>query len=148
LINYGYVAFLIIFDKSGTGTQVTSDSFDHRHARCIPELVEKVVTAVERKTTIFMRQFLLVISTSRGKPLCRLSGDRLDEMKTNNLKTLETLGKLQWYTITDGSRRWMIRPVFRWTNNVTVQVMYTVHLGPHMYFELKERYAQPNFELF
>jgi hypothetical protein len=28
--------------------QVASDSFDHKRAGCIPELVEKVVTAVER----------------------------------------------------------------------------------------------------
>jgi hypothetical protein len=43
----------------------------------------------------------------------------------------------------------MIWHVFHGTNYITVQVMYAVvHFGPYTYFELKERYAQPHFELF
>jgi hypothetical protein len=76
--------------------QVSSDSFDHRRAGCIPELVEKVVTAVERPNEYTIcENFYLLFLPAGGKPLCRLSGDRLHEMKTNDLKTLETLEKLQ-----------------------------------------------------
>jgi hypothetical protein len=74
--------------------QIAPDSFDHRSKRLTPQILEDVVRQSNAQMTNFVRQFLLLISTSRGKPLCRLSSDRLDEMKAIHQKTLETLEKL------------------------------------------------------
>jgi hypothetical protein len=55
--------------------QIAPDSFDHRSKRLTPQILGDVVRQSNTQTTNFVRHFLLLISTSRGKRLCRLSSD-------------------------------------------------------------------------
>jgi hypothetical protein len=75
--------------------QAESESFDHGSKRRIPQRLEDVVTAVDRGAGLILYDnFYLFFRPAGGKPLFRLGGDRFDDMKTIDLKTLETLEKL------------------------------------------------------
>jgi hypothetical protein len=73
----------------------TPSSESYKNHRSIPQVFRRRgYGSRTRIGLILWVNFYLSFLPAGGQPLCSLSGDRLDKMKTTDLKTLETLEKL------------------------------------------------------